>query len=126
LTQPDRLHAWIVTTTKREIIQLRRREIKDQRSEIVSGEAMDALIDGIEDPDPLAQEVLDQLQQAQRMRLAMDRLDNRCRSLLTMLYSDEEKSSGYREISQALSIPEGSIGPTKSRCLAKLRKLFDM
>jgi RNA polymerase sigma factor (sigma-70 family) len=125
LTQPERLQAWIVTTTKREIIQLRRREAKDQRTEIGSIEAMDALIDGIEDPAPLTDEIMDQLQQAQRMRVAMDQIDERCQKLLTMLYTDEDHAHGYREIAETLAIPEGSIGPTRSRCLAKLRKIYD-
>ena len=41
------------------------------------------------------------------------------RKLLTMLHDDAQPS--YRDISQMLGIPTGSIGPTRARCLAKLR-----
>ncbi len=46
-------------------------------------------------------------------------MDERCRKLLTMLFYQPEQPS-YTDIAAALGTPEGSIGPTRARCLKKL------
>lgn len=51
-------------------------------------------------------------------------LDERCRELLILLYFGSEKVS-YQQASALLSIPVGSIGPTRGRCLEKLRTVLD-
>ncbi len=38
-----------------------------------------------------------------------------------MLFSDPPKT--YKEISTALGIPVGAIGPTRARCLARARRI---
>src|SRR5205823_3806329 len=53
------------------------------------------------------------------LRRALDRLDQPCRELLLLLMADPPLS--YDEISHVLGLPHGSIGPTRARCLAKLR-----
>ena len=58
------------------------------------------------------------------MRVAMDRLDDRCRTLLTLLFSDEDERPGYEKVAQQMGMPEGSVSPTRSRCLDKLRRLY--
>jgi RNA polymerase sigma factor (sigma-70 family) len=50
-------------------------------------------------------------------------LGERCRSLLAALYFDAEAPS-YAAIAQRLGIAEGSIGPTRARCLQRLRELL--
>lgn len=123
IVDPGRLQAWIVTTTKREA-QLQRR--RGRRSVSMSC-ADEALGDGGEwdrvDDSPGAEEALDQWQQLDRLRSAMDRLDPRSRDLMLLLFRDDEDRLSYDEIARRLAIPVGSIGPTRSRCLAKLRRL---
>lgn len=51
-------------------------------------------------------------------------LDERCRELLILLYFSREKTS-YQQVSQQFGIPVGSVGPTRGRCLTKLRKLLE-
>ncbi len=51
------------------------------------------------------------------------RLTERCRTLLTALYL-EEKPSSYEEIAEQFGMKVGSIGPTRARCLAKLREFL--
>ena len=60
---------------------------------------------------------------ANQVRQALDRLDSRCRDLLTMLYGDADEAAAYDQIAARLDMPVGSIGPTRARCLGKLRKL---
>lgn len=47
-------------------------------------------------------------------------LPPRCQQLIALLTEDPPLS--YAEISARLSIPVGSIGPSHSRCLARLRR----
>ncbi len=51
-------------------------------------------------------------------------LDQRCRELLQALYFDEHQPS-YEEIAARLGMPIGSIGPTRARCLARLKKILE-
>ena len=125
LTQPERLQAWIVTTAKREALRMRelgRRTVSSTPDEEGSGEG---LLDAVADASPLAEQALSDLQQLDLLRLALDRLDPRCRELLMLLFADEEDRVGYDEVARRLAMPQGSIGPTRARCLAKLRGLHE-
>lgn len=124
IQQPDRLQAWIVTTAKREALLQRARGLRT-----VSMTPADASPDApdappqwdIADSALLPEELLGSLQQASQVRLALERLDERCRRLLALLFADEPPA--YDEAARRLDMPVGSIGPTRSRCLAKLRQL---
>jgi RNA polymerase sigma factor (sigma-70 family) len=56
------------------------------------------------------------------LRAALRRLPGRERRLMALLSDSQERS--YAEIARALDLPVGSIGPTRARCLAKLRPLL--
>jgi len=123
LTQQDRLQAWIVTTAKREALLQRSRGprtvsmTRDDDADAVAAEwdvADDAL---------LPEDALEALQSQNQVRQGLDRLDARCRDLLTMLYGDSDEPVAYDDIAARLDMPVGSIGPTRARCLGKLRKL---
>ncbi len=123
IADPTRLQAWIVTTAKREALLLRRR---GQRTVSMTreDEESDAVPEwDIADDGPSPEESLDELQQAHRMRLGLERMDERCRELLRLLFQDEDDAVAYDEVARRLNMPVGSIGPTRSRCLDKLRKL---
>jgi RNA polymerase sigma factor (sigma-70 family) len=126
LTQPERLQAWIVTTTKREALRSRhvaQRTVSLTRTDD-DGDAV-AFEDSLPDPAPLAEAALDHLQQLDLLRDGLERLDKRCRDLLTLLFSDDDARAAYDEVARRLAVPVGSIGPTRSRCLAKLRRLVE-
>jgi DNA-directed RNA polymerase specialized sigma24 family protein len=53
-------------------------------------------------------------------RAALAQMPPQCQMLLTMLLQDPPVP--YGEISQALDMPVGSIGPNRGRCLDRLRK----
>jgi DNA-directed RNA polymerase specialized sigma24 family protein len=76
-------------------------------------------------PDPAPSPALDhRLVAGERDKLVtelVERLPVRSRLLLRLLSADSPLS--YREISEALSMPIGSIGPTRARALDQLRKL---
>ncbi len=54
----------------------------------------------------------------------LSRISARCRDLLVMLYFQQEHPS-YAEIAARMGIPVGSVGPTRARCLQKLRQALD-
>ena len=59
----------------------------------------------------------------QMVRQALRRLGGRCERLIAALYLDESRPT-YDQIARQLSIPRGSIGPTRVRCLSKLLELL--
>ena len=122
IQDPTRLQAWIVTTAKREAILQRQR---GQRTVSIT-QADDALEEAAEwdlaDDSPIAEEALADLQQLNQLRGALDRLDVRCRDLLLLLFRDEDDKLSYDEVARRMGSTVGSIGPTRARCLDKLRK----
>lgn len=123
IADPSRLQAWIVTTTKRESLLQRRRAhrtVSMTRAEVAPGESDQW---DLVDDRPGAEQALEDLQQLDRLRSALDRLDPPSRDLMLLLFRDDEERLSYDEIARRLAIPVGSIGPTRSRCLAKLRRL---
>jgi len=116
----SRLQAWLVTTAKREsLLHVRRaqRTVSLSRDDDGNDDAMHDVVDD----GPLPEEALAELQQMHRLRLALDRLDARCRDLLLLLFRDEDDAVPYEEVARRMAMPIGSIGPTRSRCLEKLR-----
>jgi RNA polymerase sigma factor (sigma-70 family) len=127
IREADRLHAWIVTTAKRETIAMRRRA---DRHVSIDGDAGEIDSDGPppdEPPseDPLPEALLSDLQQLHRVRLALERIDERCRTLLALLFADEDERLPYPELAAKVGMPVGSLGPTRGRCLQKLRAAWE-
>jgi RNA polymerase sigma factor (sigma-70 family) len=69
---------------------------------------------------PPADARLDREERLLLLHEAMERLDGRCRRLLTLLFFREPPPS-YAEAATELGMPLGSLGPTRARCLEKLR-----
>ena len=121
LEQPEKLQAWLVTTTRRKTL-LAISKAKVQQSHVISDEEPEVST-SIRDEAPLPDEQLLILEEQHRIRMALSSLDDRCKTLLEMLFYASEPPS-YSEIASSLGLPEGSIGPTRARCLAKLLKLL--
>lgn len=113
LREPAALPGWIATTTQRECLRLLRRERRTEPAESLS--------DGRELADDAVELDQELLLQERRLatRAAFDQLSPRCRQLLSMLISDPPSS--YGQISESLQMPIGSIGPSRARCLDRLR-----
>ena len=65
---------------------------------------------------------LAQIEHEHTVERALDELPDRCRRLINLLYFDHTEPS-YSQIAEIMNMPEASIGPTRARCLEKLRKL---
>ncbi len=125
LRQPERLQAWIVTSAKREALALLRRQARTVPLDAGGGDGDGDGAEAIADEGPLPEELLGDLQLLHRLRLVLDRLDARCRRLLTLLFAADDERLPYEQVSRQLELPVGSIGPTRARCLGKLRGLFE-
>jgi len=131
LDDPRRLQAWIVTTAKREALLQRKRAqrtVSMHRSAEVddgaaSAEGWSADWEPADASDGPEQQ-LDDLQQLHAVRQALDRMDERCRNLLGLLFTHDDERVPYDEVARRLGLPVGSIGPTRARCLGKLRGLL--
>jgi RNA polymerase sigma factor (sigma-70 family) len=121
IQEPERLQAWLVTTARRKTLRV----ISKLRARPGSGTNAEAPENEAEIPDeaPLPDEQLMILEEQHEVRTALAHLDPRCRRLLQMLFYRAEPPS-YAEIAAALEIPEGSIGPTRARCLGKLLRIL--
>ena len=129
LADPSRLQAWIVTTAKREALLQRKRAQRTvsmhRAADPGDGDAA-GWADDWEPADDAAspEDSLDELQQLHTVRQALDQMDERCRNLLGLLFRDEDERVPYDEVARRLGVPVGSIGPTRARCLGKLRALL--
>lgn len=125
LTDGARVRAWLVTTAKRESLRLlhEARRFVAPSWPAPEGEDDEDPLARLPDPTPLQDEQLSALQESSRLREAVDRLDPKSRQFIEMLFLQDEPLP-YSDIAQRLGIPEGSIGPTRARCLAKLRKIL--
>ncbi len=123
----SRVRAWLVTTAKRETLRLLaegRRQVDLTPTAADDGETAGTdPLDRLPDPAPLQDEQLGALQELARLRQAVDRLDPRARQFVELLFLQDEPLP-YAQIAARLGIAEGSIGPTRARCLAKLRTLM--
>jgi RNA polymerase sigma factor (sigma-70 family) len=124
IDDPTRLQAWIVTTAKREALLQRSRGQRAVSMTYDDDPQGDTAQMDVPDEAPLPDEALADLQQADRVRRALDRLDSRCRDLLLLLFAGDEERPAYNEVSRRMNMPVGSIGPTRVRCLDKLRGLI--
>jgi RNA polymerase sigma factor (sigma-70 family) len=114
IADPERLPGWLATTARRECIHLMRRTDRHAES---SAEMPDLPDDG---PAPDASLLRDE-RDAELWR-ALARLDELCQRLLRVLMADPPPA--YVDVAAALGMKVGSIGPTKGRCLGKLRALM--
>ena len=58
------------------------------------------------------------------VRAAVSQLTGNCRKLVDALFSDTADRSSYQQLADDLGVPMNSLGPTRARCLEKLRRLL--
>lgn len=113
IREPAALPGWLATTTRHECERYLR---VNGRSVAVDPLTLQA---GDEDGGHEVDEVLLAAERRQALRDGLRELAPQQRELLLMLTADPPYA--YAEISRILGIPIGSIGPTRSRVLGKLR-----
>ena len=124
IRRPDCIHAWLVTTARRETLQLIRQQNIEPLFSYSDHLDNERHSESIPDDNPLPNDMLERLEEQHLIRTALAAMDERSRELLTLLYYHPHPLS-YAEIAALLDIPEGSVGPTRARCLEKLRRLLE-
>jgi RNA polymerase sigma factor (sigma-70 family) len=117
LTADTRLGGWLATVARRHCWRLRARQQRE------TAEAPDALARRVEATSDTT-EAPAAWEQLEWLHHGLSLLDERCRELLTELYLRAEPAD-YAEVAKRLKMAVGSIGPTRARCLAKLRTLLE-
>jgi RNA polymerase sigma factor (sigma-70 family) len=115
LRQPAALAGWLATTTRNECLRVLRAARRYDPDGLPAEDLMP--------PDPDATMIEQELIEAElnaALRAAFAELAPACHQLLSMLISDPPPA--YAQISKDLGIPVGSIGPTRARCLDRLRQ----
>jgi len=114
LREPEHVGGWLATTARHECLRVIRRHGR----EVLDGDVEPTPDRSAEDISPESAVLADE----RRVLLwrALGRLSLRCQTLLRSLAAAPE--GGYAEISAALGMPIGSIGPTRARCLERLRR----
>jgi RNA polymerase sigma factor (sigma-70 family) len=111
IREPRALGAWLETTARRESLRLLEATRREQATD------HDFTDDGEDAP---LHEQLSVGEQRAALAAALTVLPPRHQRLMSMLLA--EPAPSYAEISRALDMPVGSIGPIRARCLARLRR----
>jgi RNA polymerase sigma factor (sigma-70 family) len=125
LRDHDRLVPWIIRIAYRQGVN--RIRSRTRRRETPLDEIPDAtLYDGREDraEELPGEEAHAELIRAQRAQEALGMLPERCRNLLLLLFYADPPLD-YGELSRRQGIPMGSIGPTRARCLERMRRIYE-
>jgi RNA polymerase sigma factor (sigma-70 family) len=113
---PDRVGSWLAATARNECL----RNLAARKRVILGHDEAD--LNSAVTSVPEVDERILARERDQVVRDAMSRLPRRWQRLLEMLMADPPVS--YAEISDQLGVPVGSIGPTRGRCLDRLRVLL--
>lgn len=112
---PSALIAWLVTATKRESWRLRNDR---QRTRALGVDELAQVADSAVPPEDLV--IADE--RLRFVRESLEHLTPRCAELLRLLAVADRPD--YDVVARALGMPKGSIGPSRGRCLAKLRAIL--
>lgn len=114
IREPEALAGWLRTTARREGLRIvRERDRVEPLDDPARFPAPDVDVEqGVVDADT-----------ARHVRALVDVLPPRSGTLIRELFV--EVPPGYAELARRTGVPVGSIGPTRARALAQLRRLFD-
>jgi RNA polymerase sigma factor (sigma-70 family) len=113
ISEPLAVLQWMVVTAKREAWRVARTQARVQPEDMEGSPPS-----GPDSFHPVEDEVVrDDVQN--RLWHHISQLPERCRALLRVIAFADRPD--YADLAKALDMPQGSIGPTRGRCLAKLR-----
>ena len=107
---------WLMTCARREAWRSGRGQ---RRSNPTEGDALESHLPVGESAEHVAQ----LSERDNYLWVSVRKLDERCQRLLRVVAFDERPD--YARLATDLAMPVGSIGPTRQRCLAKLRGLLE-
>lgn len=123
IREPQKAGAWLASTARHESLKV----LKSLRRTTPTDDPQ--LLDRVSEDRTPEQTVIDseeaaaQSERVRRLWQEFEELGERCRQLLRVLMASPPPS--YQEVSAALGIAVGSIGPLRQRCLRRLRARLD-
>lgn len=115
IREPERAGAWLATTARHECLRVLRR-----RGRSIPVADTPEVVDVTAEADPGT--IVVAAEDHELLMTALDGVSAPCQTLLRLLIADPPLS--YDEISAVLDMPKGSIGPTRQRCLVRLRAVL--
>ena len=112
ITEPLAVLQWLVVSTKREAWRAAKDQVRYKTENLESTPVAANDTSSIE--DTVLRDETDG-----RLWRHIAALPERCQTLLRVIAFADRPD--YAELARALGMPQGSIGPTRGRCLAKLR-----
>ena len=122
--QPAQVRAWLATVARRRSFLLLQERARWVSLDQPPGEEWGQWQE-LADPNPFGDDVLIAAEREQEIRIAIQSLPGRCRSLLEWLFY-ADPAPAYEEIAERLGLSKNSIGFLRSRCLKKLRDAFEL
>jgi RNA polymerase sigma factor (sigma-70 family) len=123
IRDPAALPGWLARTTRNECLRVFRTAVQQQHTQrsaetdLATTGATTAATDGGFD---VVERELEHARYQIALREAFAQLRPQCGALLSLLFDESRRP--YREIGARLDMKVGSIGPTRERCLAELRR----
>ena len=118
IEDPLTLPKWLAVAASR--LSLRTKRLNSRTVPVNNDEA--GLVETLASEESNAEEEGVKSAEAWAVREAIAQVGGKCTPLLTLLYLEDDLS--YDQISASLGIPVGAIGPTRARCLQKVRKIL--
>ena len=123
IREPSSVVKWLITSARREAWRVSRRVRADVvRTAAVFGVDNEEQVGLPEQPDSQPDETVFRDDRQRRLWAHVKDLPDRCRQLISVIAFADRPD--YALIAESLGMPVGSIGPTRGRCLAKLRDLL--
>ena len=111
---------WLSSTSER----IARTTALKRRREAAREDHEDETFAALADPGESVGADLEKVERQHQVRVALGAVSERCKRLLEALYY-EDPTPSYTELSQRLGVPVGSLGPTRARCMERLRGHFE-
>jgi len=124
LRKREKISSWLMTTTTRECWRLVEKRRRETGPRIYDEDYERDIVNQLASAEPLADQQRIAFERQQRVRDAIEALPARCRVLITLLFYTTEEPS-YADIARQMKVPMNSIGPTRARCLQKLKRILE-
>ena len=111
---------WLSSTTER----IARTMALKRRREAAREDREEDTVANLADSGDAVGEDLERIERQHQVRTALAGASERCKRLIEALYY-EDPTPSYAELSQRLGVPVGSLGPTRARCMERLKDHFE-
>ncbi|HEU4414212.1 MAG TPA: sigma-70 family RNA polymerase sigma factor [Candidatus Angelobacter sp.] len=115
LRKIESLRSWLITVATHKCFHVKKHTKQDVE--------LDAMEQEVAEEIAAAPQIMQEVQEEQAVRDAIERLTPRCAQLVKLLFY-EQPPVPYNEVAQKLGLATGSIGFIRGRCLNRLQKIL--